>query len=169
MPACPALMAASCDASPFPRQVTGLWILLACAVATALCMFLLSRILLCSARRFARSKAYQASLRRVKSAQLRTLTGLQKMSTMQLKRRSVGATQVGGSDEDGCAPYDGSSNEAAANGERPRLVSPADEEQQAMLAAAVDDLAARLGAVQQLVAARRHGGGGSCEVGNALV
>lgn len=144
--------------------MTGLWILLAGAVATAVCIFLLGQLALWGARRVARSKAYQNSLRRVKTAHTRTLTSLQKMSTMQLKQRSMGAMQAGGSDG-GCAPYDSGASEAAANGELPRFRAPGGEEQQAMLAAAVDDLAARLEAVQQLVRLNGGGSGGGGDHG----
>lgn len=152
-----------------PLQVTGLWILLAGAVATAVCVFLLGQLVLCSARRVARTKAYRASLRRVKTAQLRTLSSLQRMSAMpSVKRRTMIATEAGGGSDDGLAPCSGSDEAADVKLRKP---SPGSEEQQAMLAAAVDvarDLAARLDAVQRLVDSQRHSSSDE-DSGNALV
>lgn len=112
-----------------PRR---LWILLGGTVAVAILVFLGGQLALCGARRVARSKAYQRSLRRVRA--MRSLSG---------RRR-------GADGPDGAASSKGGAAAAASNG---RLAggssnlgadsaAAADPEQ--ALSAAVADMAAQL-------------------------
>lgn len=113
------LQIAAASPPPRHRQVTGLWILLAGTVATALIIFAGSHMALCGARRVASTKAYQGSVSRLQMAGKRVGGSLpRKLSSLGsgISRLGSGLSRRAGDAGSGPSRSDSDKNSAAGDG-----------------------------------------------------